>query len=43
MFGDFGHGALMALMAAWMVWKEKPLGAKKIDNEVGLFSTLSDQ
>ncbi|XP_043214096.1 V-type proton ATPase 116 kDa subunit a1-like isoform X3 [Amphibalanus amphitrite] len=34
MFGDFGHGALMALMAAWMVWKEKPLGAKKIDNEI---------
>ena len=36
MFGDFGHGAIMALMAAWMVWKEKTLGAKKIDNEVRL-------
>ena len=35
MFGDFGHGIIMALMAGWLVWKEKPLGAKKIDNEVG--------
>ncbi|XP_065211515.1 V-type proton ATPase 116 kDa subunit a 1-like isoform X2 [Planococcus citri] len=34
MFGDFGHGVLMALFAAWMVMKEKPLAAKKIDNEI---------
>ncbi|XP_037093376.1 V-type proton ATPase 116 kDa subunit a1-like isoform X2 [Pollicipes pollicipes] len=34
MFGDFGHGIIMALMAGWMVWKEKPLAAKKIDNEI---------
>lgn len=34
MFGDLGHGFLMATFAAWMVWKEKPLQAKKTDNEV---------
>jgi len=34
MFGDFGHGILMAAFAAWMVLKEKPLAAKKIDNEI---------
>ncbi|XP_065211529.1 V-type proton ATPase 116 kDa subunit a 1-like isoform X2 [Planococcus citri] len=34
MFGDFGHGVLMALFAAWMVMKEKPLAAKKTDNEI---------
>ncbi len=34
MFGDIGHGFLMAIFAAWMVWKEKPLAAKKSDNEV---------
>uniref|UniRef100_A0A1B6H9J3 V-type proton ATPase subunit a n=1 Tax=Homalodisca liturata TaxID=320908 RepID=A0A1B6H9J3_9HEMI len=34
MFGDFGHGLLMALFAAWMVLKEKPLAAKKSDNEI---------
>lgn len=34
MFGDFGHGVLMTLFAAWMVMKEKPLAAKKTDNEV---------
>lgn len=34
MFGDFGHGLLMTLFAAWMVWKEKPLAAKKSDSEV---------
>lgn len=34
MFGDFGHGALMAIFGAWMVLKEKPLMAKKSDNEI---------
>ncbi|KAL1500943.1 hypothetical protein ABEB36_006357 [Hypothenemus hampei] len=34
MFGDFGHGAIMALFGAWMVLKEKPLAAKKSDNEI---------
>ncbi|XP_039290286.1 V-type proton ATPase 116 kDa subunit a1 isoform X2 [Nilaparvata lugens] len=34
MFGDLGHGALMALFAAWMVLQEKRLAAKKSDNEI---------
>ncbi|XP_022900077.1 V-type proton ATPase 116 kDa subunit a 1 isoform X3 [Onthophagus taurus] len=34
MFGDCGHGLLMALFAGWMVLKEKPLAAKKSDNEI---------
>ncbi|XP_066253495.1 V-type proton ATPase 116 kDa subunit a 1 isoform X2 [Euwallacea similis] len=34
MFGDFGHGALMMLFGLWMVLKEKPLAAKKSDNEI---------
>lgn len=34
MFGDMGHGLIMFLFAAWMVWKEKPLTAKKSDNEI---------
>lgn len=34
MFGDLGHGAIMAAFAAWMVLKEKPLTAKKSDNEI---------
>lgn len=34
MFGDLGHGALMALFGAWMILKEKPLAAKKSDNEI---------
>ncbi|XP_063218129.1 V-type proton ATPase 116 kDa subunit a 1 isoform X2 [Bacillus rossius redtenbacheri] len=34
MFGDFGHGLLMMLFAAYMVLKEKPLAAKKIDSEI---------
>ncbi|XP_025832235.1 V-type proton ATPase 116 kDa subunit a [Agrilus planipennis] len=34
MFGDLGHGMVMALFAAWMIFKEKPLAAKKTDNEI---------
>ncbi|XP_063984343.1 V-type proton ATPase 116 kDa subunit a 1 isoform X2 [Diachasmimorpha longicaudata] len=34
MFGDTGHGLLMFLFAAWMILKEKPLMAQKIDNEI---------
>jgi vacuolar-type H+-ATPase subunit I/STV1 len=34
MFGDVGHGMIMALFAAWMVLREKPLAAKKSDSEV---------
>ncbi|VVC93567.1 unnamed protein product [Leptidea sinapis] len=33
MFGDLGHGALMAVFGFWMCYKEKPLQAKKIDSE----------
>lgn len=34
MFGDTGHGLLMFLFGGWMVLKEKPLQAKKTDNEI---------
>lgn len=34
MFGDAGHGLLMTLFSLWMVLKEKPLAAKKIQSEV---------
>uniref|UniRef100_A0A1B6DQC3 V-type proton ATPase subunit a n=1 Tax=Clastoptera arizonana TaxID=38151 RepID=A0A1B6DQC3_9HEMI len=34
MFGDVGHGLLIALFAGWMVMREKPLAAKKSDNEI---------
>ena len=40
MFGDAGHGLLMTLFALWMVVKEKPLAAKKIQSEVWQFSTI---
>ncbi|XP_054289146.1 V-type proton ATPase 116 kDa subunit a 1-like [Macrosteles quadrilineatus] len=35
MFGDMGHGLIMTLFAAWMVWKEKSIIAKKSSNEIG--------
>lgn len=38
MFGDMGHGMLMALFGGWMVLKEKPLAAKKSDNEVNKYT-----
>lgn len=34
MFGDLGHGTIMALFGAWMVIKEVSLGAKKSNNEI---------
>lgn len=34
MFGDLGHGTLMALFGLWMVRKEKELAARKSDNEI---------
>ncbi|PNF27426.1 V-type proton ATPase 116 kDa subunit a isoform 1 [Cryptotermes secundus] len=34
MFGDLGHGMIMAMFGAWMVLREKPLAAKKSDSEI---------
>lgn len=34
MFGDAGHGFLMALFALWMILREKVLSTKKGDNEI---------
>ncbi|XP_019546778.1 V-type proton ATPase 116 kDa subunit a 1 isoform X2 [Aedes albopictus] len=34
MFGDLGHGLIMALFGFWMVSGEKKLGAKRSSNEI---------
>ncbi|XP_036322752.1 V-type proton ATPase 116 kDa subunit a1 isoform X2 [Rhagoletis pomonella] len=34
MFGDLGHGTLMALFGLWMIRKEKGLAAQKTTNEI---------
>lgn len=34
MFGDLGHGMIMAMFGAWMVIKEVSLSAKKSNNEI---------
>lgn len=34
MFGDFGHGILMTLIAVWMVLRESRILSQKSDNEV---------
>lgn len=34
MFGDFGHGILMTLIAMWMVLRESRILSQKNDNEV---------
>ncbi|GBO99090.1 hypothetical protein EVAR_7051_1 [Eumeta japonica] len=34
MFGDLGHGIIMAMFGGWMVTNEKKLGAKKTKNEI---------
>ncbi|NP_990055.1 V-type proton ATPase 116 kDa subunit a1 [Gallus gallus] len=38
MFGDFGHGILMTLIAIWMVLRESRILSQKSDNE--MFSTV---
>ncbi|XP_075579219.1 V-type proton ATPase 116 kDa subunit a 1 isoform X30 [Pelecanus crispus] len=34
MFGDFGHGILMTLIAVWMVLRESRILSQKSDNEI---------
>ena len=34
MFGDMGHGVIMALIAAFMIWKERQMVADKKMNEM---------
>lgn len=34
MFGDLGHGLIMAMFGGWMVWKEVSLAQKKSNNEI---------
>ena len=36
MFGDIGHGLIMALFGIFLIVREKQLKAKKIDDEVCL-------
>ncbi|XP_043392521.1 V-type proton ATPase 116 kDa subunit a1 isoform X2 [Chelonia mydas] len=38
MFGDFGHGTLMTLIAVWMVVRESRILSQKNDNE--MFNTI---
>ncbi|XP_040392530.1 V-type proton ATPase 116 kDa subunit a1 isoform X3 [Cygnus olor] len=38
MFGDFGHGILMTLIAVWMVFRESRILSQKSDNE--MFNTV---
>lgn len=45
MFGDFGHGILMTLIALWMVLRESRILSQKSDNEVqwqGTFSSAGE-
>lgn len=37
MFGDLGHGMVMACFALWMVLTEKSHKRKRSDNEVRMF------
>ncbi len=37
MFGDLGHGIIMALFAGLLIWKEKEIIAAKSKNEVSSF------
>ncbi|NXE69401.1 VPP1 ATPase, partial [Calcarius ornatus] len=41
MFGDFGHGILMTLIAVWMVVRESRILSQKSDNEVKWQMVLS--
>lgn len=41
MFGDFGHGVLMTLIAVWMVLRESRILSQKSDNEVKWLLVLS--
>lgn len=36
MFGDIGHGLIMAIFGIFLIVREKQLMAKKIDDEVCL-------
>lgn len=40
MFGDLGHGCIMALFAAWLIYKEKKFMAQKNKNEVSKIINL---
>lgn len=31
MFGDFGHGILLTLVASYLIWKEKKLAATELN------------
>jgi V-type H+-transporting ATPase subunit a len=40
MFGDAGHGLIMALFALWMIWREKQLAAQLRKNQSEIFETF---